>query len=136
MAAFDEIGGYIMQSKVNVKNALEDFLKIEYTDGLQNEFNTMEALINKLKKDTLTGKYRTKTFALGVTDNIRMLGNEPNSDRYILGVDDYTNGAETVEAQFNTTKLMGIFSITDETILKGSTDGSIFDVLNDSLGRM
>ncbi|MBP5446132.1 MAG: hypothetical protein J6Y28_08180, partial [Acholeplasmatales bacterium] len=35
-----------------------------------------------------------------------------------------------------TTKLMGIFSITDETILKGSTDGSIFDVLNDSLGRM
>ena len=31
---------------------------------------------------------------------------------------------------------MGIFSITDETILKGTTDGSIFDVLNDSLGRM
>ena len=54
----------------------------------------------------------------------------------VLGVNDYSNGAETVEAQFNTTKLMGIFSITDETILKGSTDGSIFDVLNDSLGRM
>ena len=136
MATFDSTGGYIMNHRVNVKNALEDFLKIEYTDGLQNEFNTMEALINKLKKDTLTGKYRTKTFALGVTDNIRMLGNGANSDRYILGVDDYTNGAETVEAQFNTTKLMGIFSITDETILKGSTDGSIFDVLNDSLGRM
>jgi hypothetical protein len=31
---------------------------------------------------------------------------------------------------------MGIFAITDETILKGTTDGSIFDVLNDSLGRM
>ena len=41
MATFDAVGTYIMQNKVNVKNALEDFLKIEYTDGLQNEFNTM-----------------------------------------------------------------------------------------------
>ena len=124
----------IRHDNVNVKSSLEDFLKIEYTDGLQNEFNTMEALINKLKKDTLTGKHRTKSFALGVTDNIRMLGN--GNDQYVLGVNDYTNAAETVEAQFDTTKLMGIFSITDETILKGTTDGSIFDVLNDSLGRM
>ena len=124
----------IQYNNVNVKASLEDFLKIEYTDGLQNEFNTMEALINKLKKDTLTGKYRTKSFALGVTDNIRMLGN--GNDTYVLGVNDYTNAAETVEAQFDTTKLMGIFAITDETILKGTTDGSIFDVLNDSLGRM
>ena len=124
----------INYNNVNVKASLEDFLKIEYTDGLQNEFNTMEALINKLKKDTLTGKYRTKSFALGVTDNIRMLGN--GNDMYVLGVNDYTNAAETVEAQFDTTKLMGIFAITDETILKGTTDGSIFDVLNDSLGRM
>lgn len=124
----------IHNDNVNVKSSLEDFLKIEYTDGLQNEFNTMEALINKLKKDTLTGKYRTKSFALGVTDNIRMLGN--GNDRYVLTAEDYTDAAETVEAQFDTTKLMGIFSITDETILKGTTDGSIFDVLNDSLGRM
>lgn len=124
----------INYNNVNVKSSLEDFLKIEYTDGLQNEFNTMEALINKLKKDTLTGKYRTKSFALGVTDNIRMLGN--GNDQYVLTVNDYTNAAETVDAQFDTTKLMGIFSITDETILKGTTDGSIFDVLNDSLGRM
>ena len=124
----------IHHDNVNVKSSLEDFLKIEYTDGLQNEFNTMEALINKLKKDTLTGKYRTKSFALGVTDNIRMLGN--GNDRYVLTAEDYTDAAETVEAQFDTTKLMGIFSITDETILKGTTDGSIFDVLNDSLGRM
>ena len=124
----------IHSNGVNVKAAIEDFLKIEYTDGLQNEFNTMEALINKLKKDTLTGQYRTKSFALGVTDNIRMLGN--GNDLYQLGIDDYTNAAETVEAKFDTTKLMGIFAITDETILKGTTDGSIFDVLNDSLGRM
>lgn len=124
----------IHSNGVNVKAAIEDFLKIEYTDGLQNEFNTMEALINKLKKDTLTGQYRTKSFALGVTDNIRMLGN--GNDLYQLGIDDYTNAAETVEARFDTTKLMGIFAITDETILKGTTDGSIFDVLNDSLGRM
>lgn len=120
--------------KINVRESLEDFLKIEYTDGLQNEFNTMEALINHIKKDTLVGKYKTKSFALGVTDNIRMLGN--GNDRYVLGVDDYTNAVETVEARFDTTKLMGIFAITDETIVKGTTDGSIFDVLNDSLGRM
>jgi hypothetical protein len=120
--------------KINVRESLEDFLKIEYTDGLQNEFNTMDALINKLKKDTLVGKYKTKSFALGVTDNIRMLGN--GNDRYVLTADDYTNGAETAEARFDTTKLMGIFAITDETIVKGTTDGSIFDVLNDSLGRM
>ena len=120
--------------KINVRESLEDFLKIEYTDGLQNEFNTMDALINKLKKDTLVGKYKTKSFALGVTDNIRMLGN--GNDRYVLTADDYTNAAETAEARFDTTKLMGIFAITDETIVKGTTDGSIFDVLNDSLGRM
>ena len=120
--------------KINVRESLEDFLKIEYTDGLQNEFNTMDALINKLKKDTLVGKYKTKSFALGVTDNIRMLGN--GNDRYVLTADDYTNATETAEARFDTTKLMGIFAITDETIVKGTTDGSIFDVLNDSLGRM
>ena len=101
--------------KINVRESLEDFLKIEYTDGLQNEFNTMDALINKLKKDTLVGKYKTKSFALGVTDNIRMLGN--GNDRYVLTADDYTNAAETAEARFDTTKLMGIFAITDETIL-------------------
>lgn len=124
----------IHMEKINVRESLEDFLKIEYTDGLQNEFNTMDALINKLKKDTLVGKYKTKSFALGVTDNIRMLGNK--NDRYVLTADDYTNAAETAEAKFDTTKLMGIFAITDETIVKGTTDGSIFDVLNDSLGRM
>ena len=42
--------GMINYNNVNVKASLEDFLKIEYTDGLQNEFNTVEALINKLKK--------------------------------------------------------------------------------------
>ena len=81
--------------KINVRESLEDFLKIEYTDGLQNEFNTMDALINKLKKDTLVGKYKTKSFALGVTDNIRMLGN--GNDRYVLTADDYTNAAELLK---------------------------------------
>lgn len=124
----------IYNNKVNVRESLEDFLKIEYTDGLQNEFNTMDALINKLKKDTLTGAYKTKSFALGVTDNIRMLGN--GNDRYVITTDQYSNAAETAEARFDTTKIMGIFAITDETIVKGTTDGSIFDVLNDSLNRM
>lgn len=118
----------------SVTNAVEDFLKIEYTDGLTNEFNTMDALINKFPKEQLRGKYKTKSFALGVTDNIRALGR--SNDTYVLGVDDYTNGTDVVEAQFDTTKLMGIFSITDEAIVKGTNDGSIFNVLQDSLQRM
>lgn len=121
-------------NQINVKNSLEDFLMVDYTLGLQNEFSTMEALINKLSTDTITGKYRTKTFALGITDNIRALGK--SNDMYELDYSDFTRGADTVEAQFNTTKLMGFFSITDETMLLGTTDGSIFDVVRDSLARL
>ncbi len=124
----------ISTNSVNVKNAIEDFLKIEYTEGLINEFNVMDALINTLKKDTITGKYRHKVFALGITDNIRALGQ--SNDTYQLGLTDYQKGAETVEATFDTTKLMGLFSITDEVILKGTTDGSIFDIVKDNLSRM
>ena len=124
----------IKMDAFNVTQAIEDFLKIEYTDGLTNEFNTMDALINQFPKEKLRGKYKTKTFALGVTDNVRALGK--SNDTYVLGLDDYTNGTDTVEAQFDTTKLLGIFSITDEAIVKGTTDGSIFNVLQDSLQRM
>lgn len=124
----------ISNESFNITKAIEDFLKIEYTDGLQNEFNTMEALINQFPKEQLRGKYKTKTFALGITDNIRALGK--SNDTYLLGINDYTNGADTVEAQFDTTKLLGIFAITDEAIVKGTTDGSIFNVLQDSLNRM
>lgn len=118
----------------NMTQAIEDFLKIEYTDGLTNEFNTMEALINKFPKEQLRGKYKTKTFALGITDNIRALGK--SNDTYTIGTADYINGTDTVDAQFDTTKLLGIFAITDEAIVKGTTDGSIFNVLQDSLQRM
>ena len=124
----------IKMEKFNVSQAIEDFLKIEYTDGLTNEFNTMDALINQFSKEDLRGKYKTKTFALGVTDNIRALGK--SNDTYALGVEDYTNGTDTVEAQFDTTKLLGVFAITDESIVKGTNDGSIFNVLQDSLQRM
>lgn len=124
----------IKMDSFNVTQAIEDFLKVEYTDGLTNEFNTMDALINKFPKEQLRGKYKTKTFALGVTDNIRALGK--SNDQYILGASDYTNGTDTVEAQFDTTKLLGVFAITDEAIVKGTTDGSIFNVLQDSLQRM
>ena len=124
----------IQVSNINVKSTLEDFLKIEYTDGLQNEFNTMEALINKLKTEQLVGKYKTKSFALGVTDNVRAVEN--GYDTYVLGTSDFSTGGDTVEAQYDTTKLMGIFAITDETIVKGTSDGSIFDILNDNLSRM
>lgn len=124
----------IQTAQVGVKAALEDFLKIEYTDGLRNEFSTMEALLNRLAKDTLTAKKKTRTFALGVTDNIRALGR--SNDTYRIDTLDFTGAVDTVDAEFDTTKILGIFSITDETILKGTTDGSIFDVVKDSLDRM
>ena len=125
----------LKKAAVNIQGAIDQFLKIHYIDGLNNEFNTMESLINTLKKEKMTGLKRVRQFALGVTDNIRPLG--ASNDSYILGLDDYTQGVETVTAEFNTTKLMGIFSVSDEVIIRGTTsNGSIFDVVKDSLNRM
>lgn len=130
--AGNELGG----GNFSTKNVIEDFMKTEYQEGLRNEFNTMEALINKLPKDTITGKVKYKAFALGITDNVRAVGSG-TFDRYELGFEDlYGKGVETVEAQFDTTKLMATFGITDEAILKGTGDGSLIDVLKDSLSRM
>ena len=120
----------------STKNVIEDFMKTEYQEGLRNEFNMMDALINRLAKDTITGKVKYKSFALGITDNVRAVGSN-TYDRYELGFDDfYGKGVDTVEAQFDTTKLMATFAITDEAILKGTGDGSLLDVLKDSLNRM
>lgn len=119
----------------STKNVIEDFMKTEYQEGLRNEFNMMDALINRLSKDTISGKKKYKSFALGVNDNVRAVGN--SYDRYELGFDTFYNkGVETVEAEFDTTKLMATFAITDEAILKGTGDGSLLDVLKDSLDRM
>lgn len=118
---------------INLKSSLEDFLKLEYTEGLRNEFAVMDALINSLSKDTITGKKKYKSFALGITDNIRAIG---NGDLYNIEIEDFIKAADTVDAEFDTTKLIGVFSITDEVLLKGSTDGSLFDVLGDTLNRM
>ena len=41
-----------------------------------------------------------------------------------------------LEAEFDTTKLMATFSVTDEVLLKGTSDGSLIDVVKDSLDRM
>lgn len=124
------------QGNFSTKNVIEDFMKTEYQEGLRNEFNTMDALINRLPKDTITGKLKYKSFALGISDNVRAVGSG-TFDRYQLGFDDfYGKGVDTVEAQFDTTKLMATFSITDEAILKGTGDGSLLDVLKDSLDRM
>lgn len=121
---------------INLKSQLEDFLKIEYTEGLRNEFAVMDALINSLSKDTITGKKKYKSFALGITDNIRSLGGIGASDMYNVGLGDFIKAADTVDAEFDTTKLIGVFSVTDETLMKSSTDGSLFDVLGDTLQRM
>lgn len=129
--------GFFYQEPGNfsTKNVIEDFMKTEYQEGLRNEFNMMDALINRLSKDTISGKKKYKSFALGVADNVRAVGN--SYDRYELGFDTFYNkGVETVEAEFDTTKLMATFAITDEAILKGTGDGSLLDVLKDSLDRM
>lgn len=120
----------------SAKNVIEDFMKNEYQEGLRNEFNMMDALINRLPKEQISAKFKYKSFALGVTDNIRALGSN-NYDLYELGLSDFNvGGVETVEAKFDTTKLMATFAITDEAILKGTGDGSLLDVLKDSLDRM
>jgi len=134
-----EINNYAGMSvdSVTIKSAIEDFLKDEYSEGLRNEFSVMDALINQLSKDTITGKKKYKTFALGIVDNIRGLGNSNiKSDLYKIEAQDFLRGGPTVDAEFDTTKLIGVFSITDETILKGTSDGSIFDVMKDTLDRM
>ena len=64
----------IAMGSFNTKNIIEDFMKSEYEEGLRNEFSTMEALINHLPKDTISGKKKYKSFALGITDNVRALG--------------------------------------------------------------
>lgn len=129
------VGEAAQQGAFSTKNVIEDFMKTEYQEGLRNEFNMMDALINHLSKDTITGKKKYKAFALGVADNVRAVGD--TFDRYELGFDSFYNkGVETVEAEFDTTKLMAMFSITDEAILKGTGDGSLIDVLKDSLDRM
>jgi hypothetical protein len=127
--------GLSMGLPFSTKNAIEDFLKMEYQEGLRNEFAVAEALINKLSKDTISGKKKYKSFALGITDNVRAVGK--SNDRYELGFNDFFNkGVEVVEAEFDTTKLMATFAVTDEAILKGTGDGSLLDVVKDSLDRM
>lgn len=130
------MGSALGQGNFSTKNVIEDFMKTEYEEGFRNEFNTMDALINKLPKDTISGKLKYKSFKLGISDNVRAVGSG-TFDRYELGMDDFWGqGSETVEAQFDTTKLMATFSITDEAIMKGTGDGSLIDVLKDNLNNM
>lgn len=130
------VGSQLGGGNYSTKNVIEDFMKTEYEAGFRNEFNTMEALINKLPKDTISGKKKYKSFKLGIADNVRAVGSG-TFDRYELGMSDFWGQAsETVEAEFDTTKLMATFSITDEAILKGTGDGSLIDVLKDQLQNM
>lgn len=130
------MGSEFAGGNFSAKNVIEDFMKTEYEEGFRNEFNTMEALINKLPKDTITGKKKYKSFKLGISDNVRAVGTG-TFDTYELGIADlWGRGSETVDAEFDTTKLMATFSITDEAILKGTGDGSLIDVLKDQLTNM
>ncbi len=128
----NEAGG----GNLNAKNVIEDFMKTEYEEGFRNEFNALDALINKLPKEQLNAKVKYKSFKLGISDNIRAVGSG-SFDRYQLGMGDFSGrAAETVDATFDTTKLMGTFGITDEQILKGTGDGSLIDTLKDQLNDM
>lgn len=130
------VGSEFAGGNFSAKNVIEDFMKTEYEEGFRNEFNTMEALINKLPKDTISGKKKYKSFKLGISDNVRAVGSG-TFDRYELGFSDFWGqGSETVDAEFDTTKLMATFAITDEAILKGTGDGSLIDVLKDQLSNM
>jgi len=130
------VGKDVGQGNYSAKNVIEDFMKTEYEEGFRNEFNAMEALINKLPKETLKGKKKYKSFKLGISDNIRAVG-KGAFDTYELGLSDFSGrGGETVDAEFDTTKLMATFAITDEAILKGTGDGSLIDVLKDQLSDM
>jgi len=138
----------IQTSSANALNAINDYLKIEYPEGMRNEFNSMEALINFLQKDTLTGKYKEKMFGLGIVDNMRALGALPLdsglgdsgglNDKYAISIADLEvgTGAENVTARFDVTKFMNTFSVTDEALLIGTTDGSLYDTVKDNLNRM
>lgn len=136
----------IQNSSVNALNAINDYLKIEYPEGMRNEFNTMEALVNFLQKDTLTGKYKEKLFGLGIVDNMRALGDmwdkttfaSKSTDKYNIDLDELSlnTGAENVTARFDVTKFLNTFSVTDEALLIGTTDGSLYDTVRDNLARM
>lgn len=133
---FTHMGNEFGGGSFTMKNVIEDFMKVEYAEGFRNEFNTMDALINKLPKDTISGKVKYKTFAIGITDNVRAVGSG-TYDNYELGMEDfYGKGNDTIDAQFDTTKLMATFAITDEAMLKGSGDGSLIDVLKYNLQMM
>lgn len=122
---------------VNLKSAIEDYLKTEYTEGMRNEFAICDALLNSLSKDTITGKKKYKTFALGITDNIRgLMGLGVASDMYNIGDMEFMRARNTVDAEFDTTKLMGVFSITDEAIMRSESPAALFDILSDSLNSM
>ena len=130
------VGEDVGQGNYNAKHFIEDFMITEYEPGFRNEFNKLDALINKLPKQDIKGKKKYKTFKLGISDNIRAVG-KGAFDTYQLGIEDFAGrGGETVDAEFDTTKLMATFAITDEAILKGTGDGSLIDVLQDQLNDM
>lgn len=127
----------VQKSSVSIHQQLESFLVDVYQPGLVEEFNTMEALITSFTNEDIKGGKKFKKFSLGITDNLRAIGGVAKpSDTYKIDLDDFQPGADFVEAEFDTTKLIGVFSITDEVLTKGTGDGSIVDILDDNLRRM
>lgn len=144
---------------------INKFLKVEFSEGFREEMNNMPALFNIMKTEQLTGKYKEIDFGGGIVDNVRQLGamwdnefesfgseldvapkgrgynnpmSSPETDQYVLGLEDlkYNTGPEFVTARFDTTKSIATFALTDEAVLIGSMDGSLYNAVDQDLKRM
>lgn len=136
MDAIQNYNGFNIEG-IDLKSSMNDFLKDQYTEGIRNEFANSPALLNSFKKDTITGKKKYKAFALGVADNVRALGGIGiQQDMYQIHPEDFMQGGDTVDAEFDTTKLIGIFSVTDETLMLSESPEAFTDVVKSNLDKM
>lgn len=143
----------IANNQASALDTINKFLKVEFQEGLRSEMNEMEALINIMKKEQLTGKYKEISFGMGIVDNMRAMGQlwtdntdkkfleeatSNDTDKYELGISDYevNTGVEQVTAKFDVTKFLATFALTDEAVLIGTGAGTLFDYVKDSLDRM
>jgi hypothetical protein len=122
---------------INLRSEIEDFLKTEYTHGFREQFASTEALINFTRREQLTTAKKEKTFKLGVNDNVRSIGrSDILSDRWKIEASDFMKAGDYVDAQFETTKYLGITAVTNEVMLKSGLPGALVNVFQQNLEDM
>lgn len=122
---------------INLRSEIEDFLKTEYTHGFREQFASTEALINFTKREQLTTTKKEKTFKLGINDNVRSIGrSDILSDRWKIEAADFMKAGDYVDAQFETTKYLGVTAVTNEVMLKSGLPGALIDVFKQNLEDM